>query len=90
VLLGAERSLTRANALKNVLLGGADLVAAIGFTLFGSVHWAAALPLGAGFLAGGSIGPSVARRLPATVLRGVIAVAACLLAGWLIIVAARG
>jgi uncharacterized membrane protein YfcA len=44
-------------------------VAGIGFAIFGPVRWAAALPLAAGFLVGGWIGPALVRRLPARELR---------------------
>jgi uncharacterized membrane protein YfcA len=70
VLIRAVRqSLARTNALKNVVSGLANAVAGIGFAIFGSVRWAAALPLAAGFLAGGWIGPSLVRRMPAHALR---------------------
>ena len=64
-----ERSLVRTNALKNVLSGLANGVAAVGFTAFGPVRWAAAAPLAAGFLLGGWLGPALARRLPGPALR---------------------
>jgi uncharacterized membrane protein YfcA len=57
------------NALKNVLSGLANGVAAVGFALFGPVDWGAAAPLAAGFLLGGWIGPKIARRLPGQSLR---------------------
>ncbi len=63
------QSLARNNALKNVISGLANAVAGAGFAIFGPVRWAAALPLAAGFLAGGWIGPSIVRRLPARGLR---------------------
>jgi uncharacterized membrane protein YfcA len=61
--------LARLVAARNVALGLANLVAAIGFALFGPVRWAAAAPLAAGFLVGGAIGPGLVRRLPANRLR---------------------
>jgi uncharacterized membrane protein YfcA len=64
-----RQSLARTNALKNVTLGLANAVAGVGFAIFGPVRWAAALPLAAGFLTGGRIGPSLVRRLPARGLR---------------------
>ncbi len=64
-----RQSLARTNALKNVTLGLANAVAGVGFAIFGPVRWAAALPLAAGFLTGGWIGPSLVRRLPARGLR---------------------
>lgn len=90
VLLTVERSLPRANAVKNVLLGVADVVAAILFILLGPVHWEAAVPLGLGFFAGGSVGPAVVRRVPPAVLRGVIALAAVGLACRLLVQAFGG
>jgi uncharacterized protein len=61
--------LARNNALKNVISGLANAVAGIGFAIFGPVRWSAAIPLAAGFLVGGWIGPSLVRRLPANGLR---------------------
>ena len=63
------QSLAKTNALKNVLAGLANAVAGIGFAIFGPVRWSAALPLAAGFLIGGWIGPALVRRLPADRLR---------------------
>ncbi|WP_431915150.1 sulfite exporter TauE/SafE family protein [Nonomuraea jabiensis] len=57
------------NAMKNVMSGLANAVAALGFALFGPVNWAAAVPLAAGFLIGGWVGPRIARRLPGNSLR---------------------
>jgi uncharacterized membrane protein YfcA len=64
-----RQPLARTNALKNAILGLANAVAGIGFAIFGPVQWAAALPLAAGFLVGGWIGPALVRRLPAAGLR---------------------
>ncbi|KQO59779.1 sulfite exporter TauE/SafE family protein [Curtobacterium sp. Leaf261] len=85
LLLNGEPVLHRANALKNVLLLAADVLPAVLFAVFGSVVWSAVWPLGVGAVIGGLIGPSVARRVPATALR--IAIAACglVLAGWLLV-----
>ena len=74
-LLGTGETLPRGNALKNVVLGIANAVASVGFILFASVAWSAALPLAIGLLAGGLLGPAVVRRAPQTALRRVIAVA---------------
>ncbi len=63
------QSLARTNALKNVISGLANAVAGLGFAIFGPVRWSAALPLAAGFLIGGWIGPSLVRHLPARGLR---------------------
>jgi len=68
-------SLARCNALKNVVLGLANLVAAAVFVIFGSVSWTAAIPLAAGLFIGGRAGPVIVRHAPAQALRVLIAVA---------------
>ena len=78
-------TLVRVNALKNVLLGLANVVAAVGFALLGPISWSTALPLTLGLLGGNWVGPWVARRLPSRALRLGIAVAGIGLAvtlGW--------
>jgi uncharacterized membrane protein YfcA len=74
-LLGTGEGLPRGNAMKNVVLGVANAVAAVGFILFASIAWSAALPLAIGLFVGGRIGPAVVRRAPQAGLRRVIAVA---------------
>jgi uncharacterized protein len=74
LLVTVKVELVRANALKNVIVGISDVVATIGFVLFGPVHWAAAVPLAVGLLVGSTLGPAAARRVPADVIR---LVAAC-------------
>jgi uncharacterized membrane protein YfcA len=71
--LSVAEPLARLNALKNVALGMANAVAAVGFALFGPVRWTAAVPLAAGFLVGGGLGPALVRRLPAERLRVLVA-----------------
>jgi uncharacterized membrane protein YfcA len=90
LLVMVEPHIARANALKNALLGAADLVVAVVFIVFGVVVWRSALPLAAGFLVGGAVGPAVARRAPAAALRTVIALAAFGLAVALFVSALRG
>ena len=80
LLVALPVSLLVGNALKNVLLGLANGIAAIGFALFGPVQWWAVLPLAVGVLAGSWLGPAVARRLPGTALRIGIALAGLALA----------
>ena len=75
MLVATGDTLARSNALKNVVLGIANAVAAVAFALFGDVDWLAVLPLAAGLLAGGRLGPVVVRHSNATLLRGVIGVA---------------
>ncbi len=74
-LLGTGETLPRGNAMKNVVLGFANAVAAVGFIVFSSIAWSAALPLAIGLFIGGSLGPRIVRRVPQTALRRVIAVA---------------
>ena len=69
-----SQPLARTNAVKNVINGLANGVAAVGFAAFGPVRWAAVLPLGAGFLIGGWCGPALVRRIPARLLQILIAV----------------
>jgi hypothetical protein len=83
-------TLVRVNAVKNVLLGASNAVAAIGFIVLGHVVWSAALPLAAGLLVGNYTGPAIARRLPPVVLRVGIAVAGLVLAVVLFVDAVRG
>lgn len=85
LLLSIEPVLHRANALKNVILVVADVLPAVLFVLLGTVVWAAAVPLGVGAAIGGLIGPAVARRVPAAVLRVLIACCGFLLAGVLLV-----
>ena len=75
LLIVTGEPLPRCNAVKNVVLGLANAVAAIGFSIFGDVRWSVVVPLGFGLLVGGRLGPVVVRRSPAGALRLVIAVA---------------
>lgn len=75
--------LVRVNAVKMVVAASANAVAAVGFVAFGPVDWGAAVPLGLGFLAGGWVGPAVARRIPAAAFRLLIGVSGLAVAAWL-------
>lgn len=72
-LLLAE-SLQRQNALKNILAGLVNLVAAIVFVFTTHIDWAAAGLIAAGSILGGLLGASIGRRLSPTVLRATIVV----------------
>jgi uncharacterized membrane protein YfcA len=89
-LLGTGEGLPRGNAMKNVVLGVANAVAAVGFIIFASIAWSAALPLAIGLFVGGRLGPAVVRRAPQAALRRVIAVAGLGLAVHLAIQAFSG
>ena len=64
-----DETLVKVNAVKNALNGMANAMASIGFALFGQVRWDLAAPLAAGFLAGGWIGPKIARKVPSAAFR---------------------
>ena len=84
LLLVATRDTTvRSIAAKNVLLGVANGVAALSFVLLGPVDWAAVLPMAVGFFAGGRLGPAVARRAPARLLRVLVGLSGLGLAAYL-------
>jgi uncharacterized membrane protein YfcA len=83
LLATTPESLPRCNALKNIVLGLANMVAALVFAVFGSVDWAVALPLAVGLFVGGRAGPVVVRHSPARLLRIVIALAGVGLAVYL-------
>jgi uncharacterized membrane protein YfcA len=74
LLIASDDRLPVANALKNMLVGAATVVAAVGLAFWASVRWGAVVPLGIGAFVGATVGPRVARRLPERTLR--IAVAA--------------
>jgi uncharacterized membrane protein YfcA len=74
-LLSTGEGLPRGNALKNVVLGMANLVAAVGFVVLTSVAWSAGIPLAVGLFVGGRIGPGVVRRAPQGALRRLIGLA---------------
>jgi uncharacterized membrane protein YfcA len=75
LLAASSETLARCNALKNTVLGLANLVAALVFVVFGSVDWTAAVPLAAGLFIGGRTGPVIVRHAPARTLRVLIAIA---------------
>jgi uncharacterized membrane protein YfcA len=74
-LLSTGEGLARSNALKNLVLGVANSVAAVGYVVFASIAWSAAIPLAAGLFVGGRLGPGIVRRAPQLLLGRLIAVA---------------
>lgn len=68
-----SQPLARTNAVKNVINGLANGIAAVGFAAFGPVRWAAVVPLAIGFLIGGWLGPALVRRIPGRLLQVLIA-----------------
>ena len=72
--------LVRVNAIKNAVSGMANTTAAVCFAIWGDVRWNLVVPLAAGFLMGGWIGPKIARRVPAQAFRVMVSVAGFALA----------
>ena len=66
LLWATSEPLPRSNAIKNVVLGVANGVAALIFVSVGEVRWSAVIPLGAGVLVGARLGPIVVRPLRRT------------------------
>jgi uncharacterized membrane protein YfcA len=72
--LGLDEGLQRINAVKNVLAGATNAVAAVVFLIAAHIAWAPALLIAVGATAGGVLGARIGRRLPPGVLRAVIVV----------------
>jgi uncharacterized membrane protein YfcA len=71
--LGLPEDLQRVNAVKNVLAGLVNLVAAVIFVFVAPhIAWDAAALIAVGATAGGVLGARVGRRLPPGVLRAVV------------------
>ncbi len=73
LLHAVDPQIARANALKNMLIGATSVTSALIFVIFSPVNWAVVVPLGLGMFAGSMIGPRAARRIPAGVLRWLVA-----------------
>ncbi len=89
LLLVSGDGLVRSSAVKNLLLGLANGVAAVTFALVGPVRWIDVPALAAGFLVGGRVGPEIIRRVPADPLRLAIAAGGLFLAVHLALAAYR-
>ena len=79
----SSQTLARCNALKNIVVGLANAVAAVVFVVFGTVSWASAVPLAIGLYVGGRVGPAVVRHSPAPLLRVLIAISGVAMAIYL-------
>lgn len=64
--------LQRSNALKNVLAGTVNLLAALVFVLFADVAWEAVALVAVGAFVGGAVGAKVGRRIPPNLLRALV------------------
>jgi uncharacterized membrane protein YfcA len=62
-------TLQRLNAAKVVCTTTVNAIAAIGFAIFGPVHWMDSLVLAAGAVVGGALGAIAGRRIPPLALR---------------------
>ncbi|MGW0040303.1 TSUP family transporter [Rhodococcus sp. NPDC003348] len=82
-LICTALSVWRATILKSFLLGIANLVAALAFSVSGEVHWGAAAAMALGALLGGWCGPPLVKVIPPNALRIAVAAAGFGLAGWL-------
>jgi uncharacterized membrane protein YfcA len=69
-----DEELQRLNAVKNVLAGLVNAVAAVIFVAVSDVAWGAAAMIAIGSTAGGQLGGMYGRRLSPAVLRGIIVV----------------
>jgi uncharacterized membrane protein YfcA len=75
LLRAGPATLGHANAGKNVILGVANSVAAVVFTIFAPVHWLAVIAMGSGCLLGSRLGPVVVRHTPTGPMRLLIGAA---------------
>ncbi|WP_185976127.1 sulfite exporter TauE/SafE family protein [Mycolicibacterium sp. 018/SC-01/001] len=80
LLRSGASSLAHANATKNVVLGAANLSAAVIFACVAPVHWTAVAVLGLGCLIGSRLGPIVVRHAPHRPMRIAIGLAGLALA----------
>jgi uncharacterized protein len=69
-----DEELQRLNAVKNVLAGLVNAVAAVVFVAASDVAWGAVAMIAVGSTAGGQLGGMYGRRLPPVALRGIIVV----------------
>jgi uncharacterized membrane protein YfcA len=83
--IALDDDLQRINALKNVLAGIVNLTAALLFIAVADVDWQVAVLIAIGAVAGGLLGARVGRRLPNSVLRGVIVIVGATVSVWLIL-----
>ena len=75
LMITTDQHIARSNALKNMLLGVADVACCVVFIVCWPVDWTAVAPMAGGFLAGSMIGPSVTRHIPGNALRVIAALA---------------
>jgi uncharacterized membrane protein YfcA len=66
--------ITEANAAKNMYLGAGAVTSALILTAAAPVPWTSVAVLAAGLVVGSLVGPLLARRLPAGILRWAVAI----------------
>ncbi|TPR17610.1 sulfite exporter TauE/SafE family protein [Apilactobacillus timberlakei] len=71
---------TVSNAIRNVAMGAANIVATIYYSFEAHIVWILVLPLGIGFFIGGYIGPKIVRILPVKYIRILTGILALILA----------
>jgi uncharacterized membrane protein YfcA len=79
--LSGERDLHTANALKNLNSLILSLLSVLTFAWAGAIAWPEALVMMAAATAGGFFGARLARKLPTTVVRGVVILTGVVMAG---------
>lgn len=72
VMITTGQQLVRSNALKNMLLGVADVTCCV---VFWPVEWAAAVPMTVGVLVGSMMGPLLTRHVRGGAVRVTAALA---------------
>jgi uncharacterized membrane protein YfcA len=79
-------TIQNANAMKNILVLGVNMVAAVSYMLFafGRINWTVVLLIAISSTIGGLVGSKVGRRLQPAVLRGVIFVLGLVALGFMI------
>ena len=82
--------LHRSNAVKNVLAGTVNGVAAVFFILFADVDWTVVVLIALGSVVGATLGARYGRRIPSTILRVAIIVLGVLVATKLIVAQLTG
>jgi uncharacterized membrane protein YfcA len=71
------------NAIKTLVTGAANVVAALVYTVLTDIDWGVVAPLALGMFVGGALGPALVRRIPEKTLRRTVGLAGLVLAVWL-------
>jgi uncharacterized protein len=80
LLVLVDDRLPESNARKNMLNGACTVTAAVVLVAAGPVAWGAVAPTAVGMFAGSTVGPVLARRLPAKAIRWAVAALGLVLA----------